>query len=362
MRKLVILCMSCIVFSCGRNATTEDMYMITDSISFIDEFPIEAQLGEATEAYTDVIGIKSFCILDTVLAFTLKGEEGVVSFYSTSGLNLGNFISIGDGPNDLLESPNFNTNADLFQQGINKYVLFHDTQKGRLLMMDVDNSITKKNLFIDEIMSGLSTSLFTIKNLGDSSYLYKELNDDGTRQIRYIFRGNKKKELNVIDKLNQANVPEGEDFNILSTLTKVHDGKVVEVPIGLNYINLYSIEDSFAITICIDKELSNINEIIKQNKAKRLYTFANVQVYDSFWGVVYIGEEERSYQLERKKKPIILFFDWQGNPLAKIKLNRQITSFDIDFKNGELYTLDVHTDEFLKYDIKKLLNDMTKNI
>ena len=125
-------------------------------------------------------------------------------------------------------------------------------------------------------------------------------------------------------------------------------------------MNLYSIEDSFAVTICMDKELSNINEIIKQNKAERLYTFANVQVYDSFWGVVYIGEEEKTYQLSRKKKPAIYLFDWEGKPLAEIKLDRHITSFDIDFNHGELYTLDVHTDEFLKYDIRNLLYELSK--
>lgn len=360
MNKWFIPLMAIIVFGCSRNATTENMYMTTDSVIYAHDFPIKYQLQEPSEFSQEIIGIKSFCILDTVLAFTLKGTDQVVDFFSTGGDELGRFMSIGDGPQDLIEHPNFNTNADFYKEKGRRYVLFYDSQKGRLLDMDVDSSLLEKSLCIKEVMSDLSNSLFTIKKGGGDTYFCKELNDDATNQIRYLLKNGKRKETKILAKLNQANVPEGEDFNILSALTKIHGDKVVEAPIGLNYMNLYSIEDSFAVTICMDKELSNINEIIKQNEAERLYTFANVQVYDSFWGVVYIGEEEKTYQLSRKKKPAIYLFDWEGKPLAEIKLNRHITSFDIDFNHGELYTLDVHTDEFLKYDIRNLLYELSK--
>ena len=57
----------------------------------------------------------------------------------------------------------------------------------------------------------------------------------------------------------------------------------------------------------------------------------------------------------RKKEPIIRLFDWEGNPLAEIKLNRFITSFDMDLRNGYLYTMDHQTDEFYQYDIQNIL-------
>lgn len=44
-------------------------------------------------------------------------------------------------------------------------------------------------------------------------------------------------------------------------------------------------------------------------------------------------------------------FDWNGSPLAKLDLNRFITSFDIDVANGTFYTFDTYTDELRKYDI-----------
>ncbi len=53
--------------------------------------------------------------------------------------------------------------------------------------------------------------------------------------------------------------------------------------------------------------------------------------------------------------PKIQLFDWNGNPLAEILLDRQATSFDIDFVNGNLYILDGQTEEFYRYDIGNLL-------
>lgn len=38
-----------------------------------------------------------------------------------------------------------------------------------------------------------------------------------------------------------------------------------------------------------------------------------------------------------------------------------VTSFDIDFINKELYTFDVHSDEFYKYDISNIINELSNN-
>jgi hypothetical protein len=139
--------------------------------------------------------------------------------------------------------------------------------------------------------------------------------------------------------------------------TKYNDknGRIVEAPIGLNYINIYSLDGSFAKTICMDKELNNITNIQNTEETDRIYTFANLRVYDDFFGVVYINEDELTYQTGRKKLPSILLFDWDGNPFVELKLDHHIQSFDIDLLTGELYTLDRDFEEFYKYDIKNIM-------
>lgn len=344
-----------ILFSCCNGTTTEKIYMSTDSISYVKKFPIEYNLESPQDSGFDIIGIRSFCILDTVLAFTLKGYNNVVSFFTTSGEDLGEFINIGDGPNDFMETPNFNVNSKLYIKDKELKAFFFDSQKGRLLIMDVDRSIREKKLQMTETLSGLSNLIFTVNQIDDSIYIFKQLSENATQFDRYVIHNGVRQEIPFLTKLNMAKVPEGEDINILSTLTKVHNGIIVEAPIALNYLNVYSLDGRILKTICIDDEMYSISDICKKNRWERLYTFINIQTYDSFFGVLYAGEDEKTYQTHRVRNPLIFLFGWDGRPLAKIVMKRHITSFDIDFFHHELYTFDVHSDEFQKYDIKDLL-------
>ena len=163
--------------------------------------------------------------------------------------------------------------------------------------------------------------------------------------------------ISPMEKLNAAAVTDNINYNILSTMTRWSDKhkKVVEMHFGLNYINLYSLDNSFAQTICLGKKLDNISDIESLALEDRMFQFSDVRVYDDFFGVVYIHEQESDYKNTRKNLPSILLFDWNGNPLAELNSNSFITSFDIDFTRGELYTFDVKSDEFAKYDIADIL-------
>lgn len=81
-------------------------------------------------------------------------------------------------------------------------------------------------------------------------------------------------------------------------------------------------------------------------------------VFDNFFWVVKIDDEEAAYQQKKTKLPSILLFNLDGRPLAEIEMKHQITSFDIDIQNGILYTFDSNTEEFLKYDMSKWLKTL----
>ena len=102
--------------------------------------------------------------------------------------------------------------------------------------------------------------------------------------------------------------------------------------------------------------MDNINKIQYKPRWARTYTFADLRLFENFWGVIHIDEDEKTYQLGRKKLPLIYLFDWKGKPIVELKLDHFITSFDIDLKNGSLYTFDVHSDEFYRYDVKGILS------
>ena len=89
--------------------------------------------------------------------------------------------------------------------------------------------------------------------LDSTTFLCKEINEEHTRQIRYILHKGEKTIPENLEKLNFSSVRAGEDFNILSTATKCNaDGsRIVEAPNRLNQINVYSPDGSFGKTICV---------------------------------------------------------------------------------------------------------------
>jgi len=129
----------------------------------------------------------------------------------------------------------------------------------------------------------------------------------------------------------------------------------VEVPIYLNNINLYSIEGGFARSICLDKRIDDIDGFANIPYANMRNVFADLRVYSDYFGVLYLNETIMSMELGRVNKPSILMFNWKGEPLIELKLDHFATSFDIDYVNAVLYTLDNKTEEMYAYDIKEVL-------
>lgn len=124
---------------------------------------------------------------------------------------------------------------------------------------------------------------------------------------------------------------------------------------------VYNLDGAFFKVICLEDELNTINMVQKKSEEEWSDQFSDLRSFDDFFGVVYT-QGAKYYDEELDSKNLyssILLFDWQGNPLAKLKLKNQITSFGIDFKNGELYTLNFdEEDSFYKYDIRHVIKEL----
>lgn len=329
-------------------------YMILDSVEYIEEFPQTMLLQNKTAPDIDVIGIKDFIISDSLLIFSTGMPEGLWTFLSLPDYtHYGSFLKKGQGPFEFTQLPWVSQQAISNDHG--HFVFIYDFQQGKLLKMDLSETLASGQLRISLANDSLPRFLSACVVIDTATLLCKA----GDNR-RYLLRNEKGTVPPVMELLNQASIRPGGDHNILSTLTqysKIHD-RVVEMPIGLNYINLYAPDGSFAKTIAIGKKLYNISEIQDTKEEDRIYTFANIRVFDDFFGVIQIDEQQGVYFEKRKKLPAILLFDWNGNPLAELKPDHHVTSFDIDFNNQHLYTFDLHSDEFYKYEIKDILDKL----
>ena len=351
--------------NCGGPNTSPSDYMVLEEIRYVDTFPQTFSLDNAIEVDIDIIGMRVFSIYDSLLILSTADKEGFWSFVSLPSYRfLGKFLTQGQGPYEFFQSPSAGNRVKFFKVQDVFFASIYHLARGKLYEMNIDESIKNNRLSICTINDSLPPFLVNFAVIDSITFFCKELSNMDTQQIRYLLVDGKKLTPPHLERLNLAKIREGEDHNILSTITKYDFNKkrFIEMPVGLNYINMYSTDGSFGRTVCVGKRLDHIGKIQDKEPWDRIYTFADLRLFPKFWGVVYINEDEKTYDLKYKtneiKKtqlPNILLFDWNGEPLAQLKLNNYITSFDIDFTNGYLYTLDVNTDMFCKYDIRDIL-------
>jgi hypothetical protein len=307
----------------------------------------------------NIIGMKNFRIYDSLLILSVADKEGVLSFLSLPDYHfLGKYLSLGQGSNEFLFNPELG-NVRFFKEEGDRFAWIYDSQTGKLYKMNMDESIRNNqlNMFVYKT---LPSSLFNFCVIDSVTFFCKKIIEP-LHQSRYIWKNGEKIIPPDLERLNLAAIQQERDINILSTITLCDPikNRIVEAPVNLNYINLYAPDGSFGKTICIGDKLNHIDKIQEIDVWDRIYTFGGLRLFDPCWGVLYINETMKDFQVEQKTLPAILLFDWKGNPLAEFKLSRFITSFDIDFLHGYLYTCDHRTDEFCKYDIRKILEELT---
>ena len=367
--------MAALVCSCQNqkwnkiHPTPSAEYMVLDEIKYVEEFPYSYTLQEGDEvADFNVIGIRDFLICDSLLIFSTVDKEGLWSCYSLRNNKfLGKFLKQGNGPNEFFMTPFVSQASIMYDENNNLNAIIYESMQHKVLKINISETLEKQELVIDELDIETPYPTFVFLMLNDSSFYVRTLSHDETKQERSIIEGGNKLKLHNLELLNKASVQPGDhDFNIISILARYNPEKkiIVEAPIGLNYINLYSTTSNYGKSICaIEKEFDNISTIQKMKSWERLYTYAGITAFKDFFGTLYIGETMKDYQKNDKKKlPKIHLFTWDGEPLVELLLPHQATSFDIDFINGYLYAVDLRSDSFYKYDINKILKDIGDKI
>lgn len=348
-------------WGCSTPPVKDSDYMILDDVEYVPDFPRKITLADRISTGIDVIGARNFAIIKDKMILNATDPSGFISVLSLPDHgHLGKFIQSGEGPLEFMQSPSAASQTKLTLENGQAMAYLYDFQKGRLMKFHVDQSLHVDSLVLAPIDESLPPYLTGITVLDSSTILCKELHNMDTQHRRYIHGAKAENVQEILEKLNKASVPPGGDFNSLASVIKYStlNDKYVEMPIYLNYINIYARDGSFQKTICVGKKLDNVSEIERRARGLRVYNFSDVRIFEDFFGVVFINQTEMEYETVKRKMPSILLFDWEGNPLIEMKLEHHITAYDIDFTHNMLYTFDVHSDEFYRYNIGEILSDL----
>ena len=336
--------------------------MILDRVVFIEGFPKSFTLGDGTLLDFYIMKARSLKIQDSLLIVSAEDDDGFWAFFSLpEHEDLGKYIMKGRGPNEFVYSP-LTDRQYFYKEAGERFATIYDHDRGVAYKINIGETLRDRRLSIKPVGFPVPRGMFDFVTLNDSTFLCRGLSDDRRQQPRYLLQNGRRKSTENLDKLNLARIRHNEDHNILNSWIQTnHDGRrIVEASMDLNYINLYSLDDSFGVTICIGRKLDNISRIQDIAPEDRVIRYKHLKAYPDFFAALDINELLHRELIKGPRDCVIQFFDWDGNPLAELKLNHHVSSFDIDFANGYLYTLNYITEEIYRHDFREVLDELLK--
>lgn len=92
------------------------------------------------------------------------------------------------------------------------------------------------------------------------------------------------------------------------------------------------------------------NDMIERNSKTR-FAFVNGMVTNRYIYLLYSGNpHESKYKIDGK---VIYIYDWMGNPVSKVDLDRYISGFTVSDDDSEMYAFDPNTGYIIKTKLKK---------
>ena len=346
--KLILIVTGVLLFA---SCSVRGNYMaFTDNVVYVEDFPEVYSMTDAQELSTGIVGALNFKIEDSLMIVGTMGDYPWKVLSLSDFSKIAELIRIGNGPGEFISAP-LPSQAEFYREGGETYCYLSDMNKREMYRLNFSESLRKGQTEMETIGEMLPYPSMAMVYLGDSTYFYKTLVDNMTGYIRSMIVDGESSTPEWLTEINSVRVDPGKDFNLLSAMTGYNRSRnmVVEIPVMLNNINLYTLDGSFRKTVNLGKKMSDIGKLQELPMAAQPYSFGTSRLYDGFFASLYLGETAYTYELGRTQMPHIYCFDYEGNPLADILLDEQVTSFDFDFENGWLYVLDQITDRMWRY-------------
>lgn len=342
------------VYSCSPDPAAN---MAFDDVVCVTSFPEVIDLDNGKEIDIEKMGILDICVHDTLMFVSAPHADGLVTVYSLPEFReKGNIFHKGNGPGELLSAPFFNS-IDIVGKGRDAMALLYDG-KGHLLGWNILESTGDPEIGV--VKDSIPMGTFYSRYVNDSTFLCRIINSGRDGQIRYLDVNGRKVVTPSMERLNKAAIPvkgDGYLFNILSSFAGYDPahGMVVEASLMLNTINMYTLDGKFEKTICIGKRLDDVEEVFNAGFEGLTTAFTRLVLYPDFFAAMYSGAKEYAMGNEQVHMlPEIYLFDWNGNPVAEIRLPDEAQTFELDLRNNRIYTLDRESEKIhaYKFDFK----------
>lgn len=341
--------------ACDKATFKQDTYQC-DTVIFVTKFPQTLSVSNPESVNIQCFSAVEMNIVDSLMIIQRSKEPFFQVFNLNNLTSEGLFVRQGRGPSEFILSKRI---SSIYIEDDECIAEIYNDQEVSVEALNITKSINEKRTIINTLERKPQKALHSYFVNDTVEYIYN-LNEDYTQIIRSRKATNSEPiQIVAAEKLNAAKVNDIEDIDLVSSVVAINKRKmlVAEAPLRHNQINIYSIVDStMSKTICFSDQLFPISTLQDIAEEERIRYYGNIKGYDNFFVVLYV-EKQKVKQSERSL-PVLHFFSWDGKPLVCIQLLKICDSFDIDFKQKKLYTIDIAQEKFFKYDVSCLENLM----
>ena len=310
------------------------------SIFTFNDFEITKKLNAATIEFDEPIMLAwLFVKSDSLLiVHNLKSNNMLYVYNINTRKKIGEFISFGNGPDDLLSIRNMH----LF----GSYLYIADGQKRSIYKYDIndfhtltDNLIPKQKVTIDEYFSNLvylrNNFAATISNPNDDKrFAFYDLN--GEKEFtagEYPFFG---KELTNFEKM--------EAFRPVIAVSHEYQ-RIYLFGLTTDFIEIYDFQgELIKIMHGPEQIFPKVEEnhttdgIVRLSTAGSKFAFSCPIIVDD---EIYVSYSGNYYEIEKQNviRQQILVFDMDCNPLRRYELSKPIVSFTVDTETKNIYAI-----------------------
>jgi hypothetical protein len=339
---LLIIC-SLSFFSCGYN-TKEDKIFPEEKELVFSDMNVNEKMG-------NVISIKS---ADAFLVVTGRNMETQVLLIDKKSKASYVFGETGEGPGRFLQAANI-------MPVDNKHIGVYDIQKRLIYNFNIDSILRNgKRYMPDILMKHISSfSPIQIDRLNTNKFAAISLGDAGLNRFILV-----DEEGEIISK--EGELPEKKSEEISDgTHAFAYWGRITtnpkedKVAICTNYAGMMQLYDCSTGKAALVREHNLFPADYKENAG---YFAVNPQTR---WGYLSMDSNETHIfalysglnQVENPdgsytKSHIIHVFDWNGNPVARLSVDRQLSHICVD--ENTLYGYDANTGDIVTANIKEI--------
>ena len=316
---------------------------------------VEAIRGKLLK--TELLGATDLFYMDSLLIFTTSDGNAQLVVLNNNLDTIGKFCQRGRANNEFIDITTisnqiYKRNGHIILPLANNYVQIKE--------VDITESLLKGKTVIGELADCEPTYevMTTILDENPKNRFEMLLNKYGTDDI------------NRMPSLYSLKYPDRrtKDFKVLRRLVKVEDEFLILVPYGSQLlkhpsknivVNMF-INMDYILFFNFDED--NIFAIHNSGTP----TFDDPFIYDSeytFQGgcssnkyvmlLYYHGKESMKESDKMSRKAELVVFDWEGNFIKNIKLDRRLCSIGYDEKNNKLFALSFD-EELYEYDLSKV--------